>query len=56
MDIVLLVVVIILAIVLVGLNIYLLAYYSHPDDEGFGVSIWPKIVVVSIFVISHALP
>ncbi len=46
MDIVLLIVVIILALVLVGLNIYLLAYYSHPDDEGFGVSIWPKIVAV----------
>ena len=46
MDIVLLVVIIILALVLVGLNIYLLAYYSHPDDEGFGVSIWPKIIAV----------
>ena len=46
MDIVLLIVVIFLALVLVGINIYLLAYYSHPDDEGFGLSIWPKVVVV----------
>jgi len=46
MDILLLVIVIILALVLIGVNIYLLAYYSHPDDEGFGVSIWPKIIAV----------
>jgi len=46
MDVFLLVVVIILAIILVGVNIYLLIYYSHPDDQGFGESIYPKIVVV----------
>jgi LMBR1 domain-containing protein 1 len=30
----------------VGVNIYLLIYYSHPDDQGFGDSIYPKIIVV----------
>jgi hypothetical protein len=46
MDVVLLVVTILLALILVGVNIYLLVYYSHPDDEGFGASWWPKIIVV----------
>lgn len=41
-----LVVVIFLAIVLIFLNIYFLMYYCNPDDEGFGLSIWPKIIVV----------
>ena len=45
-DIFLLIVVIILALILIGVNIYLLVYYSHPDDEGFGASIWPKCIVV----------
>lgn len=46
MDVVLLIMVIFLALALVGVNIYLLMYYSHPDDHGFGVSVWPKILVV----------
>jgi len=46
MDIVLLITVIFLALVLIAANIYLLMYYSHPDDQGFGISIWPKILVV----------
>lgn len=51
MDVVLLIVVIILVLVLIGVNIYLLVYYSHPDDEGFGASVWPKIIVViQIFI------
>jgi hypothetical protein len=52
-DIFLLIVVIILAIVLIGLNIYLMIYYSHPADRGIGEAIWPKIVVVYK---SHQLP
>eukprot|EP00826_Nyctotherus_ovalis_P047687 TRINITY_DN5521_c0_g1_i16.p1 TRINITY_DN5521_c0_g1~~TRINITY_DN5521_c0_g1_i16.p1 ORF type:complete len:210 (+),score=40.34 TRINITY_DN5521_c0_g1_i16:103-732(+) len=46
MDIVLLILVILLALALIAVNIYLLMYYSHPDDHGFGISIWPKILVV----------
>eukprot|EP00826_Nyctotherus_ovalis_P011973 TRINITY_DN1311_c0_g1_i7.p3 TRINITY_DN1311_c0_g1~~TRINITY_DN1311_c0_g1_i7.p3 ORF type:complete len:194 (-),score=53.83 TRINITY_DN1311_c0_g1_i7:1092-1673(-) len=45
-DVFLLIVVILLAIILVGVNIYLLIYYSHPDDQGFGESVYPKIIVV----------
>lgn len=37
---------IILAIVLIIVNIYLLAYYCHPDDRGFGSALICKFVVV----------
>ena len=46
MDVFLLVVVIILALVLIGMNIFLLTYYIHTEDTGFGQQCWPKIVVV----------
>lgn len=36
----------IVAAVLLVMNIYLLAYYSHPDDNGFGVDLIAKIVMI----------
>lgn len=41
-----LVMTIILAVLLLLANIYLLAYYCHPDDRGFGSALICKIVVV----------
>jgi len=46
MDAFLLISIIVVAVVLLLVNIYLLAIFIHPDDKGFGTSIFPKIVVV----------
>jgi hypothetical protein len=35
-----------IAIILIIGDIYLLAYYCHPDDRGFGSALICKIVVV----------
>jgi LMBR1 domain-containing protein 1 len=45
---------IILAIVLIIVNIYLLAYYCHPDDRGFGSAFICKFVVVLGMTLSWA--
>ena len=47
MDVFLLVATIIIALLLLFINLYLLAVYVHPEDRGFGASIFPKIVVVN---------
>jgi LMBR1 domain-containing protein 1 len=41
-----LVMTVILAVLLLVINIYLLAYYCHPDDRGFGSALICKICVV----------
>lgn len=46
MDIFMLVMTIILAVLLIVVNVYLLAYYSHPEDRGFGSAFICKVVVV----------
>ena len=48
-DIFALVFTIIFAVLLVVANIYLLAYFCHPDDRGFGSALICKIVVVRFF-------
>jgi len=50
MDAFLLISIIVVAVVLLLVNIYLLAIFIHPDDKGFGTSIFPKIVVVKLSV------
>ena len=37
-----------ISVVLIVTNIYLLGYYCHPDDRGFGSALICKIVVVSL--------
>jgi len=46
MDALLLVFIIIISILLLLVNVYILAVYIHPDDKGFGNSIFPKIIIV----------
>lgn len=46
MDIFLLIATILVAVIIVAVNTYLLAIYIHPDDRGFGASLFPKILVV----------
>jgi len=36
------------AVILIMLSVYLLIFYSHPDDTSSGTGIACKIVVVSI--------
>ena len=36
----------IIAALLLVANVYLLAYYSHPDDGGFGADLISKIVMI----------
>lgn len=43
-----LVMTIVLGTLLLVVNIYLLAYFCHPDDRGFGSALICKIVVVKL--------
>ena len=54
MDIFMIVMTIVLAILLIIGSIYLLAYYCHPDDRGFGSALICKIVVVLGMALSWA--
>jgi len=45
-----LIIIIVLGILLLFVNIYLLAYYCHPDDKDFGAGTFCKIVVVSLAI------
>jgi LMBR1 domain-containing protein 1 len=45
---------VLLAVVLLIVNIYLLAYYCHPDDRGFGSALICKFVVVIGMTLSWA--
>ena len=46
MDIFLLVSTIILSILLIFVSFYFLALYCHPEDKGWGTSLFCKILVV----------
>ena len=46
MDIFFLIFIILVTIALLICNIYILAYYCHPDDKGFGSALICKIIVV----------
>jgi LMBR1 domain-containing protein 1 len=46
MDVFILIMTIVATVLLIGLSIYLLAYYCHPDDSGFGAGLFCKIIVV----------
>ena len=46
MDVLMIVFICIISVALIITNIYLLAYYCHPDDRGFGSALICKIVVV----------
>lgn len=42
----LIVLIVLFIIILLGVNIYLLALYCHPDDKGWGNVVYCKILVV----------
>ena len=46
MEAYLIVLIVVMAVVLLGVNIYLLALYIHPDDKGWGSALYTKILVV----------
>ncbi len=46
MDVLMIVFIVLISLVLIVTNIYLLAYYCHPDDRGFGSALICKLVVV----------
>jgi LMBR1 domain-containing protein 1 len=46
--------IIILSVLLIIANIYLLAYYCHPDDRGFGSGLTCKLVVIIGMTLSWA--
>lgn len=46
MDIFMLIMTIVLSVGLLILSIFLLSYYSHTDDKGFGASLVCKIAIV----------
>ena len=54
MDVLMIVFICLISILLIIANIYLLAYYCHPDDRGFGSTLICKIVVVILFI-NHQL-
>ena len=54
MDVFMIIMTVLLAIVLLIVNIYLLAYYCHPDDRGFGSALICKFVVVIGMTLSWA--
>jgi hypothetical protein len=47
MDVLMIVFICLISVALIITNIYLLAYYCHPDDRGFGSALICKIVVVN---------
>lgn len=53
MDIFMIVMIVMFAVILLVTNIYLLAYYCHKDDRGFGSALLCKIVVVSLSLYLH---
>ena len=46
MEIFMIIMLSIIGVVLLIANIYLLAYYSHPEDGGFGLDLLAKVVMV----------
>lgn len=45
-DVLMIVFICLVSVALIIANIYLLAYYCHPDDRGVGAAVFSKIVVV----------
>jgi len=37
---------VVLLVLLLFVNTYMLAYFCHPDDKGFGAGVFCKLVVV----------
>lgn len=54
MDAFLIIVCIIIAILMMIVNFYLLVIYSHPDDRGWGVSLYCRGLVLVGFTLSWA--
>lgn len=46
MEVFIIIILVVVAILLLITNIYLLAYYSHPDDNGYGADLFCKIVMI----------
>ena len=46
MEVYLVILSVVMSIVLLGVNIYLLALYIHPDDKGWGTAIYCKVLIV----------
>lgn len=46
MDVLLIISCLIISILLVIANFYILVIYSHPDDKGWGVSFYCRILVI----------
>ena len=47
MDVLIIVFICLISVILIIGDIYLLAYFCHPDDRGFGSALICKIVVVN---------
>jgi hypothetical protein len=45
------VMIIVFGIILIGISIYLLIYYSHKDDSGSATALVCKIVVVGLLLL-----
>jgi len=45
---------IVILVLLVIVNSYMLAYYCHPDDKGWGASLFCKLLVIIGMTISWA--
>lgn len=54
MDVLMIVFIVLISIILLVTNIYILAYYCHPDDRGFGSALVCKIVVILGMILSWA--
>lgn len=44
----------VVSVVLIIATIYLLAYYSHPDDGGFGADLFAKIIMILGMILTWA--
>ena len=47
LNIYILVTMVVLVVLLIIVNIYLFAYYCHPDDSGIGAGLFCKFLVVT---------
>lgn len=48
LNIYILVTMVVLVVLLIIVNIYLFAYYCHPDDSGIGAGLFCKFLVVTL--------
>ena len=54
MDVLLIISCIIISVLLFVVNFYILVIYSHPDDRGWGVSLFCRILVIVGLTLSWA--